>query len=70
MGRHYLFVPFEEKDEAKLLGARWDPKARSWWIPDYFAKELFSRWLYCPEDQQNAMKARIGKRHAKTIEAC
>ncbi len=24
-GRIYLNVPYEEKDEAKKLGARWDP---------------------------------------------
>ena len=46
-----LNVSFSEKDEAKRLGARWDPAARTWyvqnienltpflqWIPGYFKK--------------------------------
>lgn len=32
--RIYLDVPFSEKDEAKALGARWDPQRRSWYAPD------------------------------------
>jgi len=27
----YLNVPREEKDDAKALGARWDPEAKKWW---------------------------------------
>src|SRR5690606_41126812 len=30
--RLYLEVPFEEKDEARAFGARWDPKKKLWWI--------------------------------------
>jgi hypothetical protein len=29
----FLDVPFGEKDEAKALGARWDPGARRWYAP-------------------------------------
>jgi hypothetical protein len=29
----WLDVPFGEKDEAKALGARWDPGARRWYAP-------------------------------------
>ena len=29
--RFYLRVPFMEKDEAKKLGARWDPKKKKWY---------------------------------------
>ena len=32
--REYLAVPYEEKDDAKRLGARWDAAARSWYIPE------------------------------------
>ena len=43
--RTYLKVPFAEKDEAKALGARWDPARKSWYVQD--AKDLasFERWL-------------------------
>lgn len=27
-----LTVPFERKDKAKAIGAKWDPTARTWWI--------------------------------------
>jgi putative DNA primase/helicase len=29
----YINVPFKEKDEAKSLGARWDRKEQSWYVP-------------------------------------
>ena len=41
----YLDVPFREKDEAKALGARWDPHRRQWWAPAESDLRVFSRWL-------------------------
>lgn len=29
----YLHVPYEQKDAAKQLGARWDRERRRWYIP-------------------------------------
>lgn len=42
--RHYLQVPFAEKDRAKALGARWDPLERKWYTE---SDELapFRRWM-------------------------
>ena len=45
MSSTYLNVPFREKDEAKALGARWDPERRSWYVPAGVALDDFSRWL-------------------------
>ena len=45
MSATYLNVPFREKDEAKALGARWDPLRRSWYVPAGVALEGFARWL-------------------------
>ncbi|MEE0732772.1 MAG: DUF5710 domain-containing protein [Acutalibacteraceae bacterium] len=28
----YLEVPYSEKDEAKKLGARWNPKVKKWFV--------------------------------------
>jgi hypothetical protein len=42
--REYISVPFEEKDDAKRLGARWDPGAQSWYIPVGVDAEPFARW--------------------------
>jgi hypothetical protein len=39
-----LNVPFAEKEEAKQLGARWDPKRRKWYVPAGVDAAPFSRW--------------------------
>ncbi|QKI89183.1 exodeoxyribonuclease VII large subunit [Thiomicrorhabdus xiamenensis] len=43
----YLNVPFAQKDQAKSLGARWDPIARKWYIPEELQeqKSQFAQWL-------------------------
>lgn len=46
--RLVLDVPYAEKDEAKQRGARWDPKARTWYAPSGLAREAFARWLPRP----------------------
>lgn len=43
-GEFFLRVPFAEKDEAKQAGARWNPKARKWYVPAGADRELFKRW--------------------------
>lgn len=43
--RVYLNVPFKEKDEAKALGARWDRRERSWFIPSDVDSSPFKKWL-------------------------
>ncbi len=40
-----LNVPFREKDQAKALGARWNPQQRHWFVPAGLALEPFRRWL-------------------------
>lgn len=40
----YRAVPFEDKDEAKSLGAKWDYVQRSWYIPAGFSDAQFARW--------------------------
>jgi len=43
--RIYLDVPYAEKDQAKALGARWDPHRRQWWAPPASPAGAFSRWV-------------------------
>lgn len=43
--RYYLTVPFAEKNEARTLGARWDRKAKSWYVPLGHDAGLFSKWV-------------------------
>lgn len=39
-----LHVPFASKDQAKALGARWNPEARSWYVPYGLDIQLFKLW--------------------------
>ena len=43
--RTNLRVPFAEKDDAKRLGAKWDPARKVWYIEDKADISPFSRWL-------------------------
>jgi putative DNA primase/helicase len=42
--RIYLAVPYEERDQAKALGARWDREAKSWCVPAEKNSDAFGRW--------------------------
>ena len=45
MPRIDLNVPFHEKDEAKALGARWDPQRRLWYVPDNIDASSLRKWI-------------------------
>ncbi len=40
-----LIVHFEQKDEVKRLGARWDGQKRVWYVPEGVDPALFQKWL-------------------------
>ncbi|MBS0357070.1 MAG: hypothetical protein JSR83_24560 [Proteobacteria bacterium] len=46
--RTNLKVPFAEKDDAKRLGARWDPANKTWYVKDAEDLTSFARWLPAP----------------------
>jgi len=41
-----LNVPFAEKDEAKSLGARWNPQLKKWYVNDREKYHKFSKWFH------------------------
>lgn len=41
--RHYLNVPYSQKDDAKKLGARWDPTKKKWYYTGAH-NDQFKRW--------------------------
>ncbi|QOJ20695.1 MAG: DUF1738 domain-containing protein [Gammaproteobacteria bacterium] len=43
--RQYLIVPYTEKDLAKAAGARWDKKARAWYVGPEADIQTLQRWL-------------------------
>jgi antirestriction protein ArdC/phage/plasmid primase-like uncharacterized protein len=42
--RHYLNVPYSAKNDAKALGAKWDRRAKSWYVRDDADLKPFARW--------------------------
>jgi hypothetical protein len=50
-----LDVPYEDKDEAKKLGARWDTGIKKWYIPDGISTEAFIKWLPCALNRKATM---------------
>lgn len=49
-GRIYLQVPFEEKEEAKALGARWDPARKKWYAASTGDFARLTKWPVVRED--------------------
>ncbi len=40
-----LNVPYSEKDEAKILGAKWNPDLKKWYVTDKKEYHKLSRWF-------------------------
>lgn len=73
--RTRLEVPFEEKEQAKSLGARWSSAMKTWYCPDGVDLRLFKRWLpkalgpwlgELPRDNTEAKRARRKLKRWKT----
>lgn len=41
----YLDVPYSEKDNAKQLGAKWNPELKKWFIPTGLDITAFIKWV-------------------------
>ena len=50
--RIYLSCPFDEKDECKRLGGKWDNDRRRWYVPPHLSPMPFCRWM---DDQQRQL---------------
>ncbi len=40
-----LSVSFEEKEDVKKLGAKWDGEKKSWYVPDGIDIGPFDKWV-------------------------
>jgi hypothetical protein len=60
----FLNVPYAEKDQARELGARWNPTRKRWYVPNGVALEPFERWL--AKDAEPA-SGRVDARAAKLV---
>ena len=57
----YLNVSYAEKDEAKKLGAKWDPAKKKWYMPMSMNIELFSKWkIESSASVSNVKKSEFG----------
>lgn len=50
--RIYLNVPYKEKDAASDLGAKWDRREKSWYVPEGKDVNPFEKWLKRDESMQ------------------
>ncbi len=48
MPRIDLRVPFSEKEDARRLGARWDPRQKVWYVPAGVDVAPLQKWLPAP----------------------
>jgi hypothetical protein len=82
----FLNVPYAEKDQARELGARWNPTRKRWYVPDGVATEAFARWMTkdgeapsaasssksasAPDRDARAAKLMTGTRYVELDHAC
>jgi hypothetical protein len=52
--RTYLNCPYDDKDDAKALGAKWDPDMKKWFVPAGNDITPFDAWL------PQSMKGSVG----------
>ena len=45
MSKTYLIASFQDKDQVKALGGRWDPDLRQWYVPEGRDPRAFATWL-------------------------
>ena len=63
-----LDVPFMEKDEAKMLGAQWDPEIKKWFVPPGISPRGFAKWLTQKRDDNWQSSADSDRRHRNNKE--
>ena len=64
MSRIYLQVPYAEKDAAKAMGARWDAKRKSWYVPSAAVLRVnpgLAQWMDVELDEIFAAPVRAGR---------
>lgn len=52
-----LTVPYADKDEAKALGARWNPTGKKWYVPAGLDPTPFERWIEDEPDDSDTLYA-------------
>jgi antirestriction protein ArdC/phage/plasmid primase-like uncharacterized protein len=68
--RTYLAVPYDEKDDAKQLGAKWDRQAKAWYVPAGMDLEAFTPWLPAHGSVHIAVDADPAAQFAEALREC
>lgn len=68
--RTYLAVPYDEKDDAKQLGAKWDRQAKAWYVPAGVDLEAFMPWLPAKGSVHIAVDADPAAQFAEAMREC
>ena len=77
MEKHYINVPFVEKEEAKSLGARWDNDRKQWYYTSENDSDKFIKWQETPvmsvtelSDEQQELIALAKEGKNVLVDAC
>lgn len=62
-----LEVSFAEKEQAKELGARWNPRLKKWYVPEDLDISAFSQWV---PDEPEEIFAYAPLYLVKSVERC
>lgn len=65
--RQYLEVPFLLKDEAKALGALWDPKKKAWFNPDPLNNAQLDRWVLSSKETRRYLSVPFTEKNEAKI---
>jgi putative DNA primase/helicase len=68
--RTYLAVPYDEKDAAKQLGAKWDRQAKAWYVPAGTDLDAFTPWLPAHGSVHIAVEADPAAQFAEALREC
>lgn len=70
MQKIYIDVPYSQKYDARLLGARWDTEVRSWYFTDQQDSLLFSKWFKVkplPAGDRTTLKEFLRRNYSSAI---
>ena len=57
----FLNCPFNEKDECKALGGKWDAERKKWYVPDGIDASSFQKWIESDKKEEILAHNKIKK---------
>ena len=57
----FLNCPFNEKDECKALGGKWDSERKKWYVPDGIDASSFQKWIESDKKEEILAHNKIKK---------